>query len=266
MKKFRKLIPALCMLLVSALFVGTSTYAWFSMNTSVSATNMKVTAKSDSIYLLISKEKTTADGIQGDKLTTVAIKNEDTALLPSARTISATKEGVKNAELTANATSLAVPGNWYTAYANEEDKSAVDGDTEKVLSAFNGYVQEYTYNFTLAKGSNDAKDLTVSECKLAAATGEGKTIAPVRVIVACGNKVVEFNSTGTTVSAGDMGATTATDKVLADSVTDSSVQTVKVYVYYNGNDTAVYTNNIANLAGTSIDLTFTVSAAAETGN
>ena len=27
MKKFRKLIPALCMLLVSALFVGTSTYA-----------------------------------------------------------------------------------------------------------------------------------------------------------------------------------------------------------------------------------------------
>ena len=55
MKKFRKLIPALCMLLVSALFVGTSTYAWFSMNTSVSATNMQVTAKSDNIYLQISQ-------------------------------------------------------------------------------------------------------------------------------------------------------------------------------------------------------------------
>ena len=53
MKKFRKLIPALCMLLVSALFVGTSTYAWFSMNTQVTATNMQVTAKSNATYLLI---------------------------------------------------------------------------------------------------------------------------------------------------------------------------------------------------------------------
>lgn len=45
MKKFRKLIPALCMLLVSALFVGTSTYAWFSMNKTVTATNMQIKAQ-----------------------------------------------------------------------------------------------------------------------------------------------------------------------------------------------------------------------------
>lgn len=45
MKKFRKLIPALCMLLVSALFVGTSTYAWFSMNKAVSAANMQIKAQ-----------------------------------------------------------------------------------------------------------------------------------------------------------------------------------------------------------------------------
>ena len=45
MKKFRKLIPALCMLLVSALFVGTSTYAWFSMNKTVTAANMQIKAQ-----------------------------------------------------------------------------------------------------------------------------------------------------------------------------------------------------------------------------
>ena len=60
MKKFRKLIPALCMLLVSALFVGTSTYAWFSMNKTVTATDMKVTAKSDNIYLQIKQADATA--------------------------------------------------------------------------------------------------------------------------------------------------------------------------------------------------------------
>ena len=45
MKKFRKLIPAMCMLLVSALFVGTSTYAWFSMNKTVTAANMQIKAQ-----------------------------------------------------------------------------------------------------------------------------------------------------------------------------------------------------------------------------
>ena len=57
MKKFRKLIPALCMLLVSALFVGPSTYAWFSMNKTVTANNMQITVPGVSLipycYLLI---------------------------------------------------------------------------------------------------------------------------------------------------------------------------------------------------------------------
>lgn len=53
MKKFRKLIPALCMLLISAMLMGTSTYAWFSMNTTVTAGGMQVTA-STSKNLVIS--------------------------------------------------------------------------------------------------------------------------------------------------------------------------------------------------------------------
>ena len=32
MKKFKKLIPAFCAMLVSAAMLGTSTYAWFSVN------------------------------------------------------------------------------------------------------------------------------------------------------------------------------------------------------------------------------------------
>lgn len=40
----KKLIPALCLLLLSAALLATSSYAWFSMNGSVRATNMQVTA------------------------------------------------------------------------------------------------------------------------------------------------------------------------------------------------------------------------------
>ena len=42
MKKALKLLPALVMLLISAILVSTTTYAWFSMNDNVTAQNMKV--------------------------------------------------------------------------------------------------------------------------------------------------------------------------------------------------------------------------------
>ncbi len=47
MKKFRKLIPALALLLVSAVLMSTASYAWFSMNNKVTVTGMKVKAKAE---------------------------------------------------------------------------------------------------------------------------------------------------------------------------------------------------------------------------
>lgn len=41
-KTLRKIIPALVMLMISAMLVGTSTYAWFAMNQKVTVTGMKV--------------------------------------------------------------------------------------------------------------------------------------------------------------------------------------------------------------------------------
>ena len=52
---YKKLIPALIMLLISALLLGTSTYAWFSMNKTVSAENMEIKATSANPYLVISE-------------------------------------------------------------------------------------------------------------------------------------------------------------------------------------------------------------------
>ena len=44
-KALRKLIPAFVMLLIAAAFVGTSTFAWFSMNNTVTVTGMSVNTK-----------------------------------------------------------------------------------------------------------------------------------------------------------------------------------------------------------------------------
>lgn len=48
----KKLIPALCLLLISAILMGTSTYAWFSMNTQVTATGMQVKAVAEDGLLI----------------------------------------------------------------------------------------------------------------------------------------------------------------------------------------------------------------------
>jgi hypothetical protein len=45
MKKMRRMIPALCMLLVSAIMLSTASYAWFTMNEQVTATGMQVQAE-----------------------------------------------------------------------------------------------------------------------------------------------------------------------------------------------------------------------------
>ena len=52
MKKALKLIPALAMLLVSAILVSTTTYAWFSMNNKVTVTGMQVKTKVNSNLLI----------------------------------------------------------------------------------------------------------------------------------------------------------------------------------------------------------------------
>ena len=53
MKLTKKLIPAIVMLMFSAVMLVTSSFAWFSMNKDVTATGMSVTAQGKQIYLQI---------------------------------------------------------------------------------------------------------------------------------------------------------------------------------------------------------------------
>ena len=52
MKKFKKLIPAMVMLLIAAMLMGTTTYAWFSMNNKVTVSGMEVRTKVSSSLLV----------------------------------------------------------------------------------------------------------------------------------------------------------------------------------------------------------------------
>ena len=281
--KFKRLIPALAMLLVSAILLGTSTFAWFSMNREVTATGMQITAKSDSVFLLIgSGDNDTAGEIQTAGTITTALTVDSTAaqVYPSAHdTVTNTSEATatnvsklnhyaddaQNPTETItidayNALPAADQSNWvavnadgtvwYYRIADAVTASASTKQYNYLATVDSSYVIHKTCYITLAAGSNDATNLKVTNMAITGngtATGSNQTIAPVKVLITTSEAAIELDST-----------TTSSNTALAATVTDDDVVQVDIFIYYNGNDNAVYTNNVANLNGATIDLTFAV--------
>ncbi len=268
MKKFKKLIPALCMLLVSAVMLGTTTFAWFSMNTSVKAGDMQIAAKTNDTYLLISATKTTATEIQTDKKITADLgMNNPTSLNPAAPCLTPTDEGylttngkkvggeaitTAGVKITDKATAEAVT-NWYTAQATAASNAAINAETARQLTSFDTYVVEKTVYLTVAQGVNNANHLRVTPKYTALTAGKDMTGVKVLVVVTYADNtsfVTTLTSTSTTVN------------LYADSadkqITDKGVATVSLFIYYDGNAEAVYTNNAANLSGAKVEFTFDV--------
>lgn len=248
MKKFRKLIPALCMLLVSALFVGTSTYAWFSMNTTVTAANMQITAKSDTTYLLISDDKTTADEIQEQSKTKLTWADSK-ELYPAAL-----KESTTNPFTDAD-------DNWWyaqalakTAATKKDDtvvkfgeaKSNKTGAVVEDTETFGQRVLKKTVYLTLSDGSTASTALNVKFDTFTDSIGDKNAT---KIVVATENKALYFDKTNATIA-----------QQLADAgtLTDTSVLTVKIFVYFDGENADVYTDNIANLQNATAGINFSL--------
>lgn len=126
MKKFKKLIPAFCAMLVSAAMLGTSTYAWFSVNKKVEANGMSVTALAETQYFVISDtagEFSTDTASKGQKLT---VTENTTAVKP----IAFTKTGITTA--TDGLTDVAA-NSWYTAQVDTYD-GVTEGGSVKYTS------------------------------------------------------------------------------------------------------------------------------------
>jgi len=266
---------------VFALFaLGTSTFAWFSMNDSVSASGMAIKVQSNSIFLQIINE----DG---------AFKDDEAQLSAVA----------KYAEKTLQPVTIAKS---YTAPAGEnpEAKEAFDGSSMVFLNASsidpaisdkNGsytVVSEKAYPnnettgnvFTLINrfqvrlnptaGVHQALNLQVTELKIEAAedaTEDQKALLPaVRVLFICGEtpedlageatlkKDLWSNTSGTptrVVLSSNAGG------ILAATVTDQQpgYQYVRVFIYIDGDDAATTTNNATKVDTSAYNISFKLS-------
>lgn len=247
MKKFRKLIPALCMLLVSALFVGTSTYAWFSMNTSVSATNMQVTAKSDNIYLQISQNgKNTYDK------TAASTVDASTVIYP-----------VDYKTLAAGAVTWGNAASDDPGQVKYTERTALKAIADENIGK---YVLTQKFDIKVADAQATAANLTLSEVSV---TGNSIMKEALRVVVVSDTGAVVWANDGAkenNVALPGAGKVTAAAGNLATTVNNTPT-TVTVYVYFSGNDDTCYTDNIKNaFENMNVNLTFTASAPSQTAN
>jgi hypothetical protein len=250
----KKLLPAFAMLTVSAMSLSSATYAWFSMNKEVTVTGLQLTAKSDSRYLIIgeSSDLDTLQGLNGNSTTlTFSGNGASLEVFPSQHNPGGASETavVGNTKVT-NTSSAIIPGNWYYKIADSPTASTSTG-TATALASFDDYVLHKTVYVTLAKGSQAASNLKVKSASFTTTdvkSGTSETFNAVTVLVT--------SSTAYDQVAAD--TVTPTGTVLASSVTDAAVVPIDLFIYYDGDDTSVYTNNIANLEGATVSLTFEV--------
>ena len=231
MKNTRKLIPALAMLLISAVLMSTASFAWFSMNEQVTATGMEITAQSDNVWLAINE----GASFDATKAVTVFTSQSTATLYPVAL-----KDSV---DLTAGIPSggMYQASLWYYAYSNNAASSAATTGQKAIdQSNLGAYVASETFSIGLSDISTvtSVDDLRLKSVTLPANTG-------ISIVIVCGDYVYNITESNANYN-----------KIIADVVTDAGV-TVTVYYYINGEDTNVTTNNIANLTG-SVDLIFTV--------
>lgn len=231
-----QLLAAIAMMLVAGIALGSSTYAWFASNTKVDATGMQVTAQSTQAFLLISNEKSNAAEIQAENNTSVelTVTADEAKLMPAAH------------EAITKAAEAAVDQNkWYTGFSADPTQVNMNTATKTTLSAFDGYVIHKQVWVTVAKNSTPVKDLSVSATIGSVATG---TITQAKVLVASSDAAAELSSATTTSTTKLTGATTT--------ITDSTVVALDIYIYIDGNDSAVFTNNFNSLDTATISLSF----------
>lgn len=237
MKKFKKVIPALCMLLVSAIMLGSTTYAWFSMNTTVNATGMQVTAKSNAVYLLINNENVAGNTATGLSDTTAAkyvdATNTSKTVYPVKYFASATeKSKIGNVELedAAGYSSDTWIGTnkWFTAN-NANSASATDNvkNINLITEGDDKYMLEYNVWLTLSKDSEAVNDQKVK----VSLTGTSADAA-VKAVVVINDEHLALTQSGN--------ATTTSNVAISS---ESAVK-VTIFVYIDGDSTNVNSNYI----------------------
>lgn len=251
MKKTRKLIPALVMLLVSAIMLSTASYAWFASNSTVTAENMHVKVKSNTQFLEISKT------LGGTFTPSVDYDAADLA-----------GEGTKLVTQVTGEVDDVIDINWYIGSSpSESDKGTTDtssaiatwSDGAKPLSADYALKNEM-YVRASEKSDLGFTNLVFDNVTVAAEDGtiDNLLVNALRVLVVAtatdnntiiGTGLWAYGGTKTYLNTND------TTSILPEIALDETYK-LTVYVYFDGEDASAITNNTVGLEELIVSVSF----------
>ena len=248
-------VTKVAMVCVAAVALGSSTYAWFVTNNKVDATTSTISAQSNAAFMYIRNENNESKDLRSDVST---LDNTNTELYPAHWSLASESANYETA------------GKFYKAYAQEATASTRNQDTVAMITGTTGdagsveaaVASKYAVKNTFKVGSkgNDLTDLIVdaSNGGISLVSGDNSNTQfdnALRILVKCGDNWVLCDKSSI------LGASNTSNK-LADSVT-SEETTIDIYVFYDGDDAAIYTNNLASLKDASKKIKVTFSATSD---
>ena len=268
MKKFKKLIPALCMLLVSAVMLGSTTFAWFSMNNTVTATGMEIKAEVPTQLLIktdgdwgntvafVHKENTETVTM-AEKVVPVSASNLTVGETLNGKFYKLTEAGMKKVNETGSLKGVTI-GPDYNYSTNTEDF----GET-KIDYFADDFSLQLAGKLQATAGKVTAK--AVISSKEATATSLDEITKALHIVITDKDGKVIINK-----DCGELGALTITAGAskqldLGDVHTftgNNETKELVIYVFYDGNDSDCKNANAVDISGLSISLEFKLGATA----
>ena len=237
---------AIAMVLVAAVALGSATFAWFVSNNTVTATTSKISAQSNAPFLKIDKATITKDST-----TSISYAEDADVKLYPAQVVNNTDEKPLFKSAYASAA---------TATTELKDSRYDVGDAATAVAGDFAIKKSFKIGTADAKAGS-FKNLKVSGVELTSKGANGLEDA-LSILVVCGdNWAVYKKSADGTVLTKYKDNVSVTGKnvngVLADTIAANSAVDVDVYVFYDGSETNVFTNNLDNLTAIGATVTFT---------
>lgn len=236
----KTILPALAMLIISAVMLSTASYAWFAMSEEVSASNMNVSVTSDAANLIISTTESDVINTTTHNTFDVPLNTTNaTELLP----VAFDTAKVVNSSSFAPSTDEADKANntvWYHMTSKAANSHVGDSSTKKFVQnqEFGKYVLAHTVYVGISKGSNEMTNLQAKVTITTPNVDEGAENYVNVLVVSTDLETGYQNFTKTTTGYGDA-------VVLANSITAANPVQVDIYIYYNGEHSGITSSNLA---------------------
>ena len=250
MKKARKgMLLSLLSLVFALAITATSTYAWFVVNREVTASNMQVTVKADTRYLVIKAADSLPANVDAlGTETSATLSASDAEVLPVMYDQAESGVGV-------------IKWKTGTGQAYNNGAATLDDNDDPIYTSISSadvtagkYFVKYTFYVGLTSTSAlPATNLRVKTMTVTAnsTANNADTFAPaVSVVVNCGSVWIDYENIDSIDAAGYLGA-----GYLSAEVARNTVYQIDAYVYINGDNEVVKNANAAKLGGFKLAMT-----------